>query len=160
MVGFFEELGWTGFATPQLRLRHRVLVTGLITGVLWAVWHIPFIRLWPSVPLSEGLSLGAMLAITSFFVLIGQLPAYRVLMVWVYDRTGSLLVAMLMHAGLTASTFIFGPAWISGSALLVYDIALGATWWVVVGAVALANGARLSRRPVPGSLGRPTRLGG
>ena len=27
-------------------------------------------------------------------------------MVWVYDRTGSLLVAMLMHASLTASTLI------------------------------------------------------
>ena len=37
--------------------------------------------------------------------------AYRVLMVWVYDRTGgSLLVAMLMHTSLTASTlFILMP---------------------------------------------------
>ena len=32
-----------------------------------------------------------------------MLPAYRVLMVWVYDRTGSLLVAILMHASLTAT---------------------------------------------------------
>ena len=30
-------------------------------------------------------------------------------MVWVYDRTGSLLVAMLMHASLTASMLILGP---------------------------------------------------
>ena len=35
VVGFFEELGWTGFAIPTLmRLRYGVLGTGLIVGVL------------------------------------------------------------------------------------------------------------------------------
>jgi uncharacterized protein len=34
-TGILEELGWTGFAIPGLRLRHGVLVTGLIVGVLW-----------------------------------------------------------------------------------------------------------------------------
>jgi hypothetical protein len=33
------------------------------------------------------------------------LPAYRVLMVWIYDRTESLLV-VLMHSTLSASTLI------------------------------------------------------
>ena len=34
-MGFFEELGWTGFAIPTLmRLRYGVLGTGLIVGVL------------------------------------------------------------------------------------------------------------------------------
>jgi membrane protease YdiL (CAAX protease family) len=28
--GFLEELGWTGFAVPRMRLRHGVLATGLI----------------------------------------------------------------------------------------------------------------------------------
>ena len=35
VVGFFEELGRTGFAIPTLmRLRYGVLGTGLIVGVL------------------------------------------------------------------------------------------------------------------------------
>jgi membrane protease YdiL (CAAX protease family) len=148
MVGFFEELGWTGFAIPQLRLRYGVLATGLIAGVLWAVWHLPFIRVWPVVALTEGLPLGAFLAATSFVVLVGQLPAYRVLMVWVYEHTESLLVAVLMHMSLTASTFILGPAWVSGAALLVYDLALAAAWWLVVAAVALVNRGHLTRQPV------------
>jgi uncharacterized protein len=135
------------------------VTVGLIVGVLWAVWHVVFIRVWPSVALAGGLPLGAFLAATSLFVLVGQLPAYRVLMVWVYDRTGSLLVAILMHASLTASTFIFGPAWVSGSDLLVYDVALGAAWWLVVGAVALANRRQVSRQPVRvhSTPGRPAR---
>jgi len=34
-AGIFEELGWTGFDIPRLRLRYGVLPTGLIVGVLW-----------------------------------------------------------------------------------------------------------------------------
>lgn len=34
MVGFFEELGWMGFAVARLRLRYGVFSTGLIAGVL------------------------------------------------------------------------------------------------------------------------------
>ncbi len=30
-------------------------------------------------------------------------------MVWVYERTGSLLVAMLMHASLDPANFILSP---------------------------------------------------
>src|SRR5918993_3460321 len=37
----FEEIGWTGFATPTLlRVRHGVLGTGLIVGLLWGAWHL------------------------------------------------------------------------------------------------------------------------
>jgi CAAX protease family protein len=147
LVGFCEELGWTGFAIPRLRLRHGVLATGLITGVLWAVWHVAAIRVWPGVALSAGIAVPLFMALTSALVLVGQLPAYRVLMVWVYDRTGSLLVAMLMHVGLTFSTFVLGPAvTAAGSALLVYDIVLGAAWWLVVAAVLVATRGMRPRR--------------
>ena len=40
-VGFFEELGWTGFVVPRLRQRFSLLVSGLIVGVLWGAWHYP-----------------------------------------------------------------------------------------------------------------------
>jgi uncharacterized protein len=35
MAGIFEELGWTGFAIPRLRLRYSIVTTGLIVGSLW-----------------------------------------------------------------------------------------------------------------------------
>ena len=40
-VGIFEELGWTGFAIPMLRLRFDALQTDTIVGFLWGAWHIP-----------------------------------------------------------------------------------------------------------------------
>jgi uncharacterized protein len=150
MVGLLEELGWTGFTTPRLRRHHSVLSTGIIVGVLWGLWHVPFIRLWPAVALSGEVPLGLFLAVTTIFVLFGQLLAYRVLMLWVYDRTNSLLVAMLMHASLTASTFVLGPAVISGSALLVYDVVLAGAWWMLVAAIAIASRGQFLRTPIAG----------
>jgi hypothetical protein len=143
----FEELGWTGFAVSTLlRLRHGVLGTGLIVGLLWGAWHLLQIS-WVSGIYSAALPLALFLPLYLFSA-IAQLTAYRVLMVWVYDRTnGSMLVATLMHASLTASTvFIFTPV-ATGVAFLTYILVLAAALWVVVGAVALANGGHLSRQP-------------
>ena len=121
------------------------LATGLIVGVLWGVWH--FLVFWEHGSFSGALPLALLLASP---LLLG-LPAYRVLMVWVYDRTGSLLVAMLMHASLTATQLILRPLPASGSLPLDLVLAWAAALWVVVAAVAVANGGQalpppLSRR--------------
>jgi uncharacterized protein len=154
MVGLLEELGWTGFAVPRLLSRHSVLTTGLIAGVLWGAWHLLAHDFWAGDISSGGLPLALFVTVNGFGFLAGQLPAYRVLMVWVYDRTGSLFVATLMHASLTVSTFIIGPSplTISGVALLTYGFALSAAWWVVVAAISLVNLGQLSRRPLRRSL--------
>jgi len=65
-------------------------------------------------------------------------------MVWVYDRTGSLLILMLMHASLLACTLICVTA-ATGVAFLTYEFTLAAALWVVVAAIAVANGGKLSR---------------
>ena len=54
----FEEVGWTGFATPRLRRRYGVMTTGLIVGIMWgagtsckafgSVARMPDRCLWPS----------------------------------------------------------------------------------------------------------------
>jgi membrane protease YdiL (CAAX protease family) len=141
-AGIFEELGWTGFAVPGLRRRHGVLTTGLIVGVLWGAWHF-LTTFWGSGSPSGALSLAILLPGVLFAV--GVLPAFRVLMVWVYDRTGSLLVAMLMHASLTASTvFVLTPL-ATGVPLVTYYLVLTAALWVVV---AVVGGGHLSRQPL------------
>jgi membrane protease YdiL (CAAX protease family) len=139
VVGFFEELGWTGFAVPRLRLRYGVLTTGLIVGLLWGAWHFPLFL--GSVSSSGALPPALYLSV----LLFSFLPAYRVLMVWVYDRTGSLLVAMLMHAPLAASQLILIPSAISGVQVVTYDLVFAAALWVFVAAVAVANGGQLER---------------
>jgi hypothetical protein len=147
-VGFFggglmEEPGWTGFAVPRLRRRYGVFATGLIVGVVWGVWHfLP--TYWGSGDSSGQLSLDLLLPPLFFYAAV--LPAYRVLMVWVYERTESLLVAMLMHASLTASTlFVLAPA-VEGALLFLYYVVLAAVLWSVVRAVALGTGREVSEQ--------------
>ena len=55
-------------------------------------------------------------------------------MVWVYDRTASLLVAMLMHPSLSASTLILQPP-LTGATFLTWNLTLTAILWLVVAAV-------------------------
>ena len=137
-AGIFEELGWTGFAVPGLRLRYGVLTTGIIVGFLWGAWHF-LVNSWGSGDSSGAFSLTIFLP--QFLSSVGILPAYRALMVWVYDRTGSLLVAILMHASLTANTLILMPQ-ATGLQAVIYDLVLTAVLWVVVAAV-----QRLQTRP-------------
>ena len=130
--GLLEELGWTGFAVPGLRRTYGVFATGIILGVLHSVWHL-LPTFWGSGDSSGVFSLRLFLPPCLFYV--GVLPPYRVLMVWVYDRSGSLAVAMLMHASLTACTlFILSPS-VRGAPLMVYYLALSALTWVAAALV-------------------------
>jgi membrane protease YdiL (CAAX protease family) len=130
--GLMEEPGWTGFAAPRLRRRYGVLATGLIIGFLWGVWHV-LPTYWGSGDAAGALSLALLLPPCFFYVAV--LPAYRVLMVWVYDRTRSLPVVILMHTSLTASTlFILAPS-VEGVQLFLYYFLLAAACWGLVVAV-------------------------
>ena len=146
MVGFFEELGWTGFAVPRLRLRYNVVTTGLIVGVLWGAWHILLNVIWVSDAFSGGLSPAFFITARALGDLVGLLPAFRVIMMWLYDQTGSLMVVMLMHASLTASTIIIGPPGIAGMSLIIYDLVSAVAMWAVVAMVLVANGWQLQGR--------------
>jgi membrane protease YdiL (CAAX protease family) len=142
--GLLEELGWTGFAVPRLRLRYTAFTTALIVGLLHGTWHF-LIAFWAGGSFSGGQWTTYLFGILFFY--LGALPAYRVLMVWVYDRTASLLVAMLMHASLSASTLILQPP-LTGAPFLTWNVALTASLWVIVAAVAWANGGEVLRQPL------------
>jgi uncharacterized protein len=141
--GLLEELGWTGFAVPALRQRYGALTSGLIVGLLWGTWHL-LIAFWASRGLAGEASLANFIAgfLAFYFV---ALTAYRVLMVWVYDHTASLLLAMLMHAVLSASTIILQP--LSAHGHFTWNFLLGAALWAVVVGVAMVRRGELSQRP-------------
>jgi membrane protease YdiL (CAAX protease family) len=143
-----EEIGWTGFAVPLLRRRYSILVTGLIVGSLWGAWH--FLQaLWTSGTYAGALPLTVFLPL-SFLSGVAQLTVYRVLLVWLYDRTGSLLLVTLMHASLTANTvFIFRPV-TAGMSYLIYVWVLTAVLSVVAAAMAVTNREQITQQPLLG----------
>ncbi len=143
--GFFEEAGWTGFAVPKLMQRYSVVVTGTIVGAVWGLWHL-LPSFWASGDASGAVLWDAFLAPCVFYA--GTLPAYRVLMVAVHERTKSLPVIMLMHGMLSACTlFIFAPA-ARGAALAIYYVILSAVTWGVIAWVTAAS-RRQSAQQLP-----------
>jgi hypothetical protein len=63
---------------------------------------------------------------------LGVLPAYGTLIVLVHEATGSLLVAALQHASLTAcSLFVLAPA-ATGAPLAGTYVILSALMWAAV----------------------------
>jgi membrane protease YdiL (CAAX protease family) len=151
MAGFFEEIGWTGFATPRLRLRLGALVTGLFVGVIWGAWHFPLFL--ESDSFSDGLSLALLLV-----ALFSWLPPYRVLMVWVFDGTQSLLLPILMHVSLSGSQVIFLPEDLSDTQALVSMLARAGAWWMIVAVVVVVNRRYLATRASQAAISSPSRV--
>ena len=148
-VGIFEELGWMGFAVPTLLGRRSgVLGTGLIVGFLYAAWSFLIVYLsQASDPTPGTLPMVIFLAVSLFT----WLPAYRVLMVWVYERTnGSLLVVMLMSASFVVAWNSLNNALAQTlTTLTAFYLVLTVVWCAIVAVVALAQGGHLTREPPP-----------
>lgn len=90
-----EEIGWSGYATPRLQVRLTALQAGLLLGVATALWHV--------VPLLE---VGRTPGWAAWQA--GNLVATRVLLVWLYNRTGgSVAATILCHATVNLSWQLF-----------------------------------------------------
>jgi uncharacterized protein len=109
-------------------------------GLLWGAWH--FVSNFLGTAESAGT---VPLAIYMLALLFTFLLPYRVLMVWVYDHTQSLLVAMLMHASLVTFWLISTPPGITGAPQAIWYVVWAGVLWVVVGAVWMVKGLELSR---------------
>ena len=137
---FFEELGWTGFATPELRKRFGVLATGLIIGVLWGLWHAPLFSA------SARVSISPPPALFMAILLFSWLIPYRVLMVWLYEHTKSLLLNMLMHVPIVVISFIFALPAPTSAQIAVGNVVFTVLLWITVAAVFLLSRGKLEAR--------------
>jgi len=136
-AGFFEELGWTGFAVPKMQLRYGAFAASLMLGLIWAMWHF-LADFWGNY------AAFGLLYVPHFLLWVVALPAYRILMVWAYNHTGSILVAQLMHASFVASQGILGPSAASARDNLLWYAVLAVSLWVVVAVVFTMGVAKMS----------------
>jgi len=128
-----EEMGWRGYVLPRLQAKYNALVSSLILGVIWSVWHLPkFFRTGSS----EG---------RSFFWFTVFTVSVAVLYTWLYNNTrGSLLLVTLFHAsGNTFGMFMPAKFAVSGGVLSNLEILLFVITAILV--TILAGPERLSR---------------
>ena len=76
--------------STELNERHSALTASLIVGIIWAFWHLPYFFI-PITPHS-GITLVNQIG---WFVGIVLLS---VILAWAYNNTGSVLIAMVLHA--------------------------------------------------------------
>ena len=128
IAGSFEELGWTGFAAPRLLQRQRLFLAGFWLGLVWALWHglVDFRQ--------NSAAMGALWWLEFAVLYIGALTAYRVLMTWLYAKTRSLLLAVLMHASYTGWLLTLYPA-TSLEQSVVWQTAFALLLWVMVAVI-------------------------
>jgi membrane protease YdiL (CAAX protease family) len=137
IAGSFEEVGWTGFATPRLLQRQRLFLAGLWLGLVWALWHV-------LVDYRQNSHAMDALWLLEFAVLyVGALTACRVLMTWVYANTQSLLLAVLMHASYTGWLLTLYPT-TSLEQGLVWQTAFALALWFMVAIVMTGRAVRRS----------------
>jgi uncharacterized protein len=96
IAGLGEERGWRGFALPRLETRLAPLLATALLGFVWAMWHLPLVCVDPRFPhgftsIAPQILLALLTMLTIFFY------------TWVYNRTQSVLLCMLLHGSFNAA---------------------------------------------------------
>lgn len=100
---FGEEFGWRGFLQRRL-FGDAPMLSALVTGVIWSVWHFPLILRGYNYP--DHPVLGAAL-FTVFTVLMSYVFG------WFYRRSGSIWCNSLAHAA-TNAVGALALLWLAG----------------------------------------------
>ncbi len=85
-----EEPGWRGYALPQLQHTYNAERASWLLGLLWAVWHFPFV-----IALYAEQGVGPLLAALVGFTM--SIIAATFIHTWLYNNTHSILIAVLYH---------------------------------------------------------------
>lgn len=94
--GGFEELGWRGVLQPNLEKNHSFIVSALITGIIWGLWHAPL-------QIIQGYSLFDL----SFFPFMLGIIMFSIFLAYIYRKTNSLFCCAFFHGLYNTLTTIF-----------------------------------------------------
>jgi len=98
------------------------------------LWHVPVIdALGAATPHH-----GALPAFALAFV--GMVSALRVIIAWAASRTGSLLIAQLIHLSSTGSLVMFGPPGVTPAQEALWYGAYAIALWIVAALLLIRGG--------------------
>ena len=98
--GLSEEFGWRGYVLPRFQAKWNALVSSLVLGVIWGVWHLPLLQ-------------AGMQSAHSVAELVLWQTLVAIFFTWVFNNTnGSILAVVLFHAMANSSGEI---VWCCGS---------------------------------------------
>jgi membrane protease YdiL (CAAX protease family) len=144
-----EEPGWRGFALPRLQERLSPVGATFVLGGLWGLWHLPLLR----VEANAGHELATVPLIAMLLWTLGRFVAYSFTYTYAWNRTGSVVVCMILHAAYNTSWACSSCApedELDGGAYVAISLILtGLLWLVALGLIAATRG-RLGLDAGPG----------
>jgi membrane protease YdiL (CAAX protease family) len=128
-----EEPGWRGYALPNLQTRFNAKKASLILGVIWGIWHWPiFITVYTNslkAPGSSPIQAFVTALIQLLIYIFGAMIPEAFIYTWLYNRTGSVFLCILLHVFHNmAGTYV---GLILPSAAPVIPILGGIIQWVI-----------------------------
>jgi membrane protease YdiL (CAAX protease family) len=138
MAGFFEEIGWTGYALPRMLGRRSALSVAVCLGLLHTIWHLMADFLTAS-------GVRGAYWLPHFATFVVSMTAMRVFVVWAYANTGSLMLAQLLHASSTGFLAVLVPLSLSPAQETQFYAAYSVVLWGAVAAVVALFGRDLTR---------------
>ena len=97
--GLGEELGWRGFALPQLQSKMSPISSSLLIGLVWGLWHAPVFVM------ADAERTGGVVALILFTIFAICLS---LLFTAIFNSTrGSLLIPLILHGALNATENTF-----------------------------------------------------
>lgn len=140
VAGFFEEIGWTGYAFPKMAEKGNPLASSLLLGVLWGTWHLPVIDY-----LGTATPHGAYW-FRYFLAFAAAMAAMRVLIAWIYTNTKSVPLAQLMHASSTGSLVLLSPPGVTAAQETMWYAVYAGALWIAVVIIVTRFGTKLMRQ--------------
>jgi len=99
-----EEIGWRGYGLDRLQEEHSPLISSLIVGIVWALWHLPLFFIPGTY--QSGLGLGSL---NFWLFFLALLPA-SVLYTWIFNSTNrGTLATIMFHFATNFSGEFFEP---------------------------------------------------
>lgn len=91
-TGFSEEIGWRGFALEKLQEKYTAYKASWILGILWGIWHVPFILYLNTV--NNIPIVGSIIMIIA--LLLGTV-GWTIVNTWIYNNTKSVFIIAVLH---------------------------------------------------------------
>ena len=95
-TGLAEEVGWRGYALPELQKKYSAEKSSWILGIVWGLWHLPANL---AMPFFKG-ELTIPFVIIIILALTFGIVGWTIVLTWFYNNTKSLFLIILIH-GLT-----------------------------------------------------------
>ncbi len=103
-AGLLEEIGWMGFAFPNMNKHRSRLSNSIWLGIIWGCWHLPVINFLGTA------SPHGSYWFQYFLSFVTVMTAMRVIISWVYSNTRSLLICQCMHISSTGFLVVLSPS--------------------------------------------------